>query len=238
MFLETPDIETASADYASRFSGPAGEFFLEKQTAVTLGLLHDLPKARILDVGGGHSQLAEPLVKNGFNVTVTGSDDSCRNRLDQRIVCGDFEYLTCDLLDLPFDDRSFDVVLSFRLLSHMTKWRQLIAGMCRVADKCVILDYPDRRSSNILYGQFFKMKKKIEGNTRSFSLFSRSEIAAEMKKNGFGHPLFRSEFFLPMVLHRKIKNKVFSETVERCFNLTGATRVFGSPIICRADRES
>ena len=34
-------------------------------------------------VGGGHAQAAVPLAKDGHRVTVTGSDESCRRRLDQ-----------------------------------------------------------------------------------------------------------------------------------------------------------
>ncbi len=64
MFEEHADIETATADYASRFSGEAGKYFLDQQTAITLQLLKDYPKARVLDVGGGLAQLAEPLVAN------------------------------------------------------------------------------------------------------------------------------------------------------------------------------
>jgi ubiquinone/menaquinone biosynthesis C-methylase UbiE len=236
MFSETADIETASADYASRFSGPVGEYFLEAQAAITLELLRDLPGARVLDVGGGHAQLAEPLVRHGFAVTVTGSADSCRERLDQRLAPREFDYRTCDSLALPFADRSFPVVMSFRLLPHVSRWREIIAELCRVADRAVIFDYPDRRSTNILYEQFFAMKKKMEGNTRTFTLFSRQEIASELARNGFAPPIFRPEFLLPMVIHRKAGSRSFSTIVERCFRLTGLTNLFGSPIICRSDR--
>lgn len=237
MFLETADIETATADYAARFSGPAGEFFLERQTEIALGLLADLPGARVLDVGGGHAQVAEPLINNGFEVTVTGSDDSCRSRLDQRIAAGNFEYRTCDCLALPFDKRSFDVVMAFRLLPHVSRWRELIAELCRVADTCVILDYPDRRSTNILYEQFFGMKKKMEGNTRPYTLYSRSQITGELEKNRFDRPMFKPEFLLPMVIHRKVNNYRFSTLAENCCRMTGATHFFGSPVIFRANRK-
>lgn len=237
MYTETADIETATDDYASRFKGAAGEYFLDKQTEISLSLLKDIPHAKILDVGGGHAQLAEPLVKYGFEVTVTGSDDSCRKRLDKRIAQHDFDYLTCDSLSLPFEDRSFDVAMAFRLLPHVRRWRELLAELCRVADKCVILDYPDRRSTNILYEQFFGIKKKMEGNTRPFTLFSRAEIRSELQKNGFQNPLFRPEFLLPMVIHRKVNNRAISSFVEKCFKLTGVTHFFGSPVVFRGNRK-
>ncbi len=236
MYLETADIETATADYATRFSGAAGEFFLDRQTEITLSLLRDLPKAKILDVGGGHAQLAEPLVKKGFDITVTGSDDSCRTRLDQRIAPSDFDYCTCDSLALPYADRSFDVILSFRLLPHVTRWPALLAELCRVADKCVIMDYPDKRSTNIFYEQFFGMKKKMEGNTRPFTLYTRAQISREISKHGFCQPSFLPQFFLPMVVHRKLNNRTVSASVETICKIFGFTRFLGSPIIFRCDR--
>jgi SAM-dependent methyltransferase len=236
MFPETADRETASADYAARFSGTVGSYFLDRQAEITLDLLQGMANPRILDVGGGHAQLAEPLAAKGFDVTVTGSDDSCRERLDQRLSPGTFQYLTCDSLALPFDNRSFTVAMAFRLLPHADRWRELLAELCRVADKAVIFDYPDRRSTNIFYEQFFAMKKKMEGNTRPFTLFSRAEIDAEMEKNGFRRPVFKPEFLLPMVIHRKVGKRMFSTAIESCFRLTGLTGLFGSPIICKSDR--
>ena len=65
-FPETADIETSSADYASRFAGAAGRFFLETQTGMVLSCLDPIPDKRVLDVGGGHCQLAAPLTAQGL----------------------------------------------------------------------------------------------------------------------------------------------------------------------------
>ncbi len=69
-FTETADIETASSDYARRFGGKIGKYFLEVQTKAVLELFSPWPGAKILDVGGGHAQVAAPLVKNGFDVVL------------------------------------------------------------------------------------------------------------------------------------------------------------------------
>ena len=76
MFLETADVETASDDYAARFEGDVGRYFLDQQAAITLKFLDDSPGVRVLDVGGGHGQLTAPLAEQGFDITVTGSADS------------------------------------------------------------------------------------------------------------------------------------------------------------------
>ncbi|MBU1234371.1 MAG: class I SAM-dependent methyltransferase [Proteobacteria bacterium] len=233
--LETADIETASDDYASRFAGPVGDYFLAVQAQLTLDLLRDLPGASVLDVGGGHAQLTKPLAENGYKVTVTGSADSCRARLDRYCEKGSFTYLTCDSLNLPFADNQFDVVMAFRLLPHAERWQRLVQEMCRVAGKAVIFDYPDRRSANILYDILFDLKKNMEGNTRTYTLFSRKEITHELATNHFGPPQLKPEFFMPMVIHRKLKNPVISRSLEAVSRLTGLTKLFGSPIIVRSD---
>ena len=237
-FLETADIETASEDYARRFAGPVGAYFLQIQLDILLELLQpDLgPGATVLDVGGGHAQLAVPLAEQGYKVTVTGSDASCQTRLAQRLPAGRYVYQTCDMLHLPFADNSFDIVIAFRLVPHVDRWPQLLAELARVAAQTVIIDYPDIRSSNILNFLFFRLKKKLEGNTRTFGLFSRKQIIQEFARHGLGQPQLAPEFFLPMVLHRKLGSAGMSRLLESCCRVCGLTRLFGSPIILRIDK--
>ncbi len=236
MFLETADIETASDDYARRFAGPVGAYFLQTQLETVLELLPDLkPGASVLDVGGGHAQLAVPLAEKGCKVTVTGSDDSCRNRLARQLPDGAYVYQTCDMLQLPFADRSFDFVIAFRLVPHVDRWPQLLAELARVAVRAVIVDYPDIRSVNILNFIFFRLKKKLEGNTRTFGLFSRDQIVQEFARHGMTQSQLRPEFFLPMVLHRKLGSADLSRFLEQCCRACGLTRLLGSPIVVRAD---
>jgi ubiquinone/menaquinone biosynthesis C-methylase UbiE len=234
MFLETPDIESSTEDYASRFSGAVGEYFLNVQTDLTLKCLPSEPGASILDVGGGHAQLAVPLVEHNFRVTVTGSDESCRILLDRRLEPDSFEFEICDMLALPYDNNSFDYVLAFRMLPHVDRWQQLLAEMCRVARTAVIFDYPDIRSSNILYEMLFSFKKKYEKNTRTFKLFRRSQIAKELEANNFSLPQFSPQFFLPMVIHRSLQKVSLGKSMEAVCRALLLTKCFGSPIIVKS----
>jgi ubiquinone/menaquinone biosynthesis C-methylase UbiE len=234
---EDADIGTSSDDYARRFRGEVGRWFLETQAAFTLKLLRELPVgASILDVGGGHAQIAPPLIAAGYDVTVVGSDSSCATRLRPSIDSGRCRFEVANLLALPFPDQSFDAVVCFRLLPHSVSWNDLISELCRVAHRSVVLDYPSIRSVNILSSRMFTLKRAIELNTREFMLFTPSEIHQAFADRGFRVRKERPQFLLPMVLHRWADRSALSKLAEAPGRLLGLTRWFGSPIIVRADR--
>lgn len=228
-----PDIETASDEYAKRFSGDVGKFFIDIQTEITLNIVKSITKdVTILDIGGGHGQIATPLAERGYNVTVTSSYiDACQNSLRSLVKKKKVNFLASDLISLPFADNQFDVVMAFRLLPHMAKWERLLEEMSRVAKNMIIFDYPDLRSCNIMYKLLFSAKRAFEVNTRPFTLFSRSEIRTVMRGLGWGQYSFRPEFFAPMVVHRFFSNACVSRNMESLFSFIGVTKVLGSPII-------
>ena len=109
--MEHADVESSSDAYARRFSGAVGAWFLEVQARATLDLVGGLPgrpPLRVLDVGGGHGQLAGPLADAGHAVTVFGSAESCRGRVQALVDSGRVGFSTGDLLRLPFDQRHFN----------------------------------------------------------------------------------------------------------------------------------
>lgn len=236
---EDADIETSSDDYARRFQGDVGRWFLETQTRVALKLLRDLPTgASILDVGGGHGQIAPSLIEAGYEVTVVGSSPICAARLEPWTTSGRCRFEVADLRALPYADRSFDAVVCFRLLPHSVSWKGLIGEVCRVARRSVVLDYPSVRSANILSARLFKLKRGIELNTREFMLFTPSQIRVAFADQSFLVRKEQPQFLLPMVLHRWAGQAALSRLAETPGRLLGLTRWLGSPIIVRADRRA
>ena len=236
-FPETADIDTSSDDYASRFAGPAGEWMLKVQEQITVGMLNKRPGAKILDVGGGHGQLANPLCDQGYEVTVLGSDESCRHRISRIVDSGRCRFVVGNVIDLPFPDRSFDVVISFRLVTHCERWPILVKELCRVAKDAVIVDYPTGQSLNAIAPMLFGAKKKIEVNTRTWALFRHRQIIDEFAQNGYRVGTMDKQFFLPMVLHRMLKNRSLSAFLEKICRRSGLTRLWGSPVIVEMVRE-
>jgi len=231
VYPETADIETSSDAYATRFAGAAGQWMLEVQERLTLAMLADRPGISILDVGGGHGQLAVPLCREGYRVTVLGSAESCRKRVAGVVEEGRCTFLTGNVIDLPFPDRSFDVVIAFRLLTHCVAWPVLIKELCRVARQSVIVDYPTSQGLNAIAPALFDAKKKLEGNTRHWRLFKHGEVRGEFENQGYKQVRRSPQFFLPMVLHRVLKSRKASMALEGVCRGMGLTGRWGSPVI-------
>ena len=233
-FPETADIETASEDYASRFSSRAGQWMLAEQARhLRAGLQHLSAESSILDVGGGHAQTAIPLAEDGHHVTVTGSDAACACRLPED---GSVDFRVADHLHVPYPDRSFDATISFRLLPHCGRWQALIAELCRCADHYVVVDYPTSQSLNVIADALFGLKKKVEKNTRPFTLFHHRDIKEAFAANGFRIVQRRAQFFWPMVIHRMLNRPGVSQALELLPRCLGATALLGSPIVLVAER--
>ena len=230
-FPETADIETSSEDYASRFSGEIGAWLLKIQEQTTLNMLASYPKAHILDVGGGHGQLTKALIQQGHKVTVLGSAEICKTRIQTFLDQGLCNFDVGNVLALPYADRSFDVVISYRFLAHVEQWQLFLSELSRVTDKALIVDYPTIRSINYIAPLLFKLKKGMEGNTRPFTCYRESELLTYLKSLHLHQPRQYAQFFWPMVLHRALKQPSTSTMLESIPRALGLTRLLGSPII-------
>ena len=135
-FPETADIETSNDDYATRFAGKTGAWMLDVQTRLTRRQLASFPKGTLLDVGGGHGQLAHPLADDGWDITVLGSAPSCEKRIAdvtaEGMIIEDLqnadaadaepvrELLECDTVVVSFGIRKDpQAVEAFRMLAEL-----------------------------------------------------------------------------------------------------------------------
>jgi len=190
----------------------------------------------VLDVGGGHGQVTGPLVDAGYAVSVLGSAPSCEARVSEWTRSGRARFLAADLLAPGLPERSFDVVMSLRLLPHVRRASELVATLARLARLAVVVDYPTRRSVNALSGPLFGLKQGVEGDTRPFTVFSNSEIEAAFAEHGFRPAARRPQFFLPMALYRALGSAGVARACEGAAQALGLTRAFGSPVVLRLER--
>ncbi|HWP35852.1 MAG TPA: class I SAM-dependent methyltransferase, partial [Thermodesulfobacteriota bacterium] len=234
---EHADVETASAAYARRFAGPAGRWLLAVQEAATLALVAPLPGLEALDVGGGHGQLLEPLLRRGYRVTVVGSHRSCLERIRPLVDGVRCRFVVADLLALPFPARAFDVVLGYRLLPHVRRWERLVGELARVAAGAVLVDFPLASGWHRLAPLFFRLKRRLEGNTRPYRRFREAEVAAAFAAHGFRPTGRVGELALPMVLHRVLAAPHLSARLEAVCARAGLAARWGSPVVERFERQ-
>jgi 2-polyprenyl-3-methyl-5-hydroxy-6-metoxy-1,4-benzoquinol methylase len=189
----------------------------------------------VVDVGGGHGQLVAPLVAAGHPVTVYGSSEECRQGVRRWVDSGQAAFQAGELLHAPFAGGSFDVALSYRLLPHVEEWRALLAEMCRIARRAVIVDYPTTRSANVAAAPTFALKERLEVHTRPFAVFRDEEVERALAAAGWRVTARRPEFLLPMALHRAMRVAPLSRALEAAARALTLTRRFGSPVILRAE---
>lgn len=234
-FPEFGDEAAATEDYARRFAGSVGAYFLDVQATVLREMVAPWPNGSVLDVGGGHGQVAEALVGSGRPLTVASSLGAEHTRVVGRVAAGEVAFARCDLGALPFENQAFDVVIAIRMLAHVADWPAFLAELARVARHAVIVDFAERRSVNAASAAFFGLKKAVEKNTRPFHLHRRAEIVDTLGACGFTAPFTRPQFVLPMALHRALGKASWSRAAENGLSGAGLRR-FGSPVLLRMTR--
>lgn len=234
-----PDIFTASDDYARRFSGSLGEFFLRTQSQHFFSLLiKDKFPLDVLEIGGGHGQLTEQLLRLGHRVSVHGSDPTCFSRIKTllRTYKDSLSFIEVPIENLELLNNSYDVVTALRLFAHTSNWRSLLIKMAAATKYQVIFDIAPSESLNLFTPLFFHLKKAIEKNTRKYYRHSRSEVFAFLSALNFSNIAIENEFFFPMALHRAVNNASISAFTEKVARGLCLTKHFGSPCLVSAWR--
>lgn len=234
-----PDTESATPRYAKRFSGAVGAYLLGRQTEILERLLarHPHGSLRILDIGGGHAQLTEVMLRGGHDVTVHGSDQTCRTLLDQLgLTDRGVKFVTCPIAKLGSHLGTFDVVTAFRMMAHVPDWERFLAQLTALAGREVIIDFASLYSSNLLSRPFFPLKRAIESDTRRFICQRPADVVAAFERLGFGVTALEKELALPLAVHRGVGRVGFSRRSERLCRQLGITEAVGSPVIVRAER--
>jgi SAM-dependent methyltransferase len=107
---------------------------------------HVVPGETVLDAGCGQGVLALLLAARGFQVT--GMDISVPNieRANMEAaaqgLADKVTFLQGDAEQLPFPDKSFDVVVSSHVLEHVPNFDKGFAELCRVARRRVVVALP------------------------------------------------------------------------------------------------
>ncbi|NNE07353.1 MAG: class I SAM-dependent methyltransferase [Gemmatimonadetes bacterium] len=223
-------MHTASDAYAGRFAGDTGAWMLDRQFELVHAALRETGASTVLDVGGGHAQLAPRLAAEGFRVTVAVSAEEALSRLRGAPV----ETVVAPLDDLPFESAAFDAVICVRLLCHTEGWRGLLAELARIARRGLVVDYPVRDGWQRAGPLLFSWKRRIEKTTHPWIQFTHVEIEEALALSEYVVQSREGQFALPMVLHRILKNAEVSVRCERACLRWGMMRNQAGPVVALA----
>ena len=235
------DYHTSTELYARRFSGKAGEMILCRQNELLSLFLRDIEGKKVLDIGAGHGQTVEVVFSKGGHLTAYGSSEDNFHQLRKLIkelpIPEDkgyrVEFGVGKLYELPFEEKSFDVVISLRMISHVPDWTIFLKELCRVARDSVIIDFAPR---SILTSFSFILKGKMEVASRRFTTQNLNEIKSAAEESGFILRNYERQFMIPVVIHRMLKSRLFLP-LERIARKLRITRFLGGPVIAVFDRE-
>lgn len=230
------DLDPSTERYSQRFTGPTGEWLLSMQTRAVRKQIAPWAGGSVLDVGGGHGQVARPLLEDGHDVTVLSSTEDSFGQA-AKIEHPALTLTTGDLMAPPFPEQSYDVVTAVRLMAHVGDWPRFISGLTRVARHAVIIDFPVPGGANALEPLFFGLKKRIEGDTRRFTTIRKGHVRAAFAANGFRSQGEIGQFVLPMVIHRTVKTPRVSAVLEGGLAAIGIARFLGTPVVMSAVRD-
>jgi ubiquinone/menaquinone biosynthesis C-methylase UbiE len=232
------DAANAQSFDARRFGGPIGDLVARGQADVLAGMLGDVEGRRVLDVGTGTGRAAFLLAAAGAQVTGVDASEQMlsiareRARHEQAPIV----FQTGDAHELEFPPRSFDLVLSLRVLMHTPRWRQCIAELCRVSDRAVILDYPALCSTALLQSAARQALHRFGLSSEPYRVFSDSVIRSELARHGFRIAAMHRQFVLPIAVHKAVGSPKFTRTAEGWLAQAGLLRLFGSPVTAYAER--
>ncbi|HPG40374.1 MAG TPA: class I SAM-dependent methyltransferase [bacterium] len=218
-----------------RFGSGFGAFLKRYETELYDKLI---PHFKLmLDVGAGTGKLTGHFAKRGF---VVASDASLPMLIQARKLARQhnihYEAVVCDAHHLCFRNQAFDAVVSSRVLMHVVDWKRMVAELCRVSSKDVVLDFPNYFSMSLFERVFRKLVKPLLNNIQSYRGFLGKTVAAEFGQHGFTLEIKLKSFFLPVALYRMLNSPRLAFRVESFWGKIGITRLFGTPITIKCEK--
>jgi ubiquinone/menaquinone biosynthesis C-methylase UbiE len=164
---------------SNRFGRPGGRFLNTVQVETVLDLLGDKPLS-VLEAGCGTGRFTYNMARAGHRVT--GLDyspamlETCAKRGAEEGGAENVELVEGSIFELPFDDNTFDAVLSVHVLMHLPEHDAALLELLRVVKPggLVIFDIRNRHSLNRISYPFRRAAQRLQGSSRPRGGSSRS----------------------------------------------------------------
>ncbi len=224
---------------SKRFSGPIGELIAHSQARVLANMVGRIKDREMLDVGTGTGRAALILALGGAKVTAVDASEEmlaiARQRAAEQMMTA-IKFQRGDAHALDFADRSFDAVVSFRVLMHTPQWQRCVSELCRVAERLVIVDYPSATSVALFESLARRAMHAAGIKTEPYRVFTHRAIAEAFDRNGFRIRSVHRQFVLPIAFHKAIRSRRFTLWSENVLDHAGLLKPFGSPVTLVAER--
>jgi cyclopropane fatty-acyl-phospholipid synthase-like methyltransferase len=140
------------------------------------------PNNRILEIGCGIGSIVSELKGQGYDIT--GTDISSQAIEYGLKKYGDIKLQVQPAEDLQFDDRTFDVVMSFDLFEHITRVDRHISEVYRVLKEggSYLFQTPNKYS-NVIFETLYH--KSLKWRRAHPSLHTPGQLKRRLARHGF-----------------------------------------------------
>lgn len=157
-------------------------------------LLSSIKANTVLDVGCGPGNYCDILLKKGFDVTGVDYSPNMLKRAEKNAPGA--TYLQANAYHLPFEDKSFDLVVSIGVMQCLSDEEKFISEICRVAKRYVILS--TLRRTHRVKNREEHLKKLIERDPMPARLYYPKDVQAIFKEEGFSSKIIFDHDGMPL----------------------------------------
>lgn len=176
----------------------------------------ELKKLKLLDVGCGAGLLTNDLALSGIQVTGIDLSESSLEMAEKYDTSKTVKYIKANAYQLPFEDKSFDVVTSMDFLEHVEEPLKVVNEISRVLKPGGLFIFHTFNRNLLAHLVIIKgmewLVKDVPRNLHVIELFVKpSEMKKYCLQSGMSEPLFTgiapkimSLTFLKLLLLRKV----------------------------------
>lgn len=220
--------DIVSAYDRDRYGGPAGQWLLQRETALYASFAPAC--GRLLDVGTGTGKLLHGL--RDLAPRRVGVDASLPMLLEARRAATNAWLVVADAHSLPFKRAAFDWVVSSRVLLHVRSWPEVLAEMCRVAAIGAVVDVPTVTS----FAPLEAAARRLLRLPQPYRFFRLASLKRAFGEHGLHLDAATREFFFPYRLHRTLRSPALSAWIEKAAAALRLTKLWGNPALLRFRR--